>query len=216
MKAKFLLIALSIAAASSCTSAYRSGQTPDDVYFSPARTYEENRKDDNRDDLIRQEAQDRVIRLGINDYRYRNLDYDYYDYSYYPYKYGYDYGYYYNPYYYPYPVYNNPITPAPAKPNTTPRKTDLSSYNNGYNNTNSINNNNKLAPKMGAVTPSRTYNNNNTNYNNYNSNTNTNSNNTTRSYTPSTNNNSSSSSSSSSSGNNSSGTPVSRPSRSGN
>lgn len=213
MKGKFLLIILAVAALSSCSSAYRSGQTPDDVYFSPARTYVETKKENNNTETVRESAEDRVIRLGINDYRYRNLDYDY---SYNPYRYGYDYGYYYNPYYYPYPVYNNPITPAPAKLNTTPRKANLNSYNNGYNNTNT--NNNKLSPKIGNTgnaNPLGIYNNN-TNYNNTNNNTNTNTNNTNntnRSYTPANNN---SSSNSSSSGNRGSGTPISRPGRSGN
>ncbi len=34
---RILMMALSVAALSSCSSAYRMGQTPDDVYFSPAR-----------------------------------------------------------------------------------------------------------------------------------------------------------------------------------
>lgn len=214
MKGKFLLITLTVAALSSCSSAYRSGQTPDDVYFSPARTYVETKKENDKTETVRESAEERVIRLGINDYRYRNLDYDY---SYNPYRYGYDYGYYYNPYYYPHPVYNNPITPAPAKPNTTPRKTNLSSYNGGYNNTNVNTNNNKLAPKVGNASnasPVGVYINNNTNYNNNNTNSNTNTNNNTnRSYTPATNN---SSNNSSSSGSSSSGTTISRPGRSGN
>jgi hypothetical protein len=34
---KFLFLALAVAAFSSCSTAYKMGQTPDDVYFSPAR-----------------------------------------------------------------------------------------------------------------------------------------------------------------------------------
>ena len=37
MNSKILLLALFVAALSSCTTAYKTGQTPDDVYYSPAR-----------------------------------------------------------------------------------------------------------------------------------------------------------------------------------
>lgn len=37
MKSKILLLAVIVALFSSCTTAYKTGQTPDDVYFSPAR-----------------------------------------------------------------------------------------------------------------------------------------------------------------------------------
>jgi hypothetical protein len=36
MNTRILLLALSVAALSSCSSVYKSGQTPDDVYYSPA------------------------------------------------------------------------------------------------------------------------------------------------------------------------------------
>ena len=36
MKIKHLLLVGALAALGSCTTAYRSGQTPDDVYYSPA------------------------------------------------------------------------------------------------------------------------------------------------------------------------------------
>ena len=41
MKSQILLLALTVAALSSCTTAYKTGQTPDDVYFSPARPQDE-------------------------------------------------------------------------------------------------------------------------------------------------------------------------------
>src|SRR5205085_270157 len=72
-------------------------------------------------------SEDRVIRMGINDYRWRSLDNSYtynsylndfnyspYSYGYNPYSYGYNYGFYYNPYYYPYPVYNNVVYAKPS------------------------------------------------------------------------------------------------------
>jgi hypothetical protein len=37
MNSKILLLAISVAALSSCSTAYKNGQTPDDVYYSPER-----------------------------------------------------------------------------------------------------------------------------------------------------------------------------------
>jgi hypothetical protein len=37
MRSAILLLVLSAAILGSCTSAYKTGQTPDDVYFSPER-----------------------------------------------------------------------------------------------------------------------------------------------------------------------------------
>lgn len=42
MNIKILLFAISAAAISSCNSAYKSTQTPDDVYYSKARVAEED------------------------------------------------------------------------------------------------------------------------------------------------------------------------------
>ena len=41
MKSKILLLALIVAVLSSCTTAYKTGQTPDDVYYSPTRPQDE-------------------------------------------------------------------------------------------------------------------------------------------------------------------------------
>ena len=41
MKRQILLLAITAAALSSCTTAYKTGQTPDDVYFSPTRPQDE-------------------------------------------------------------------------------------------------------------------------------------------------------------------------------
>jgi hypothetical protein len=52
MKIKYLLFVCSIAVFSSCSTAYRSGQTPDDVYYSPApqlREYVSHVSDDDQD-----------------------------------------------------------------------------------------------------------------------------------------------------------------------
>lgn len=231
MNAKILLIALSAAAFSSCSTAYKSGQTPDDVYFSPVRVVDETRNDDRKRDEARQtetSADDARIRMQIRDRRWRDFDNDY-DYSYNnsPYKYCTcncnNYGYYYNPIYYSRPVYY-PIVVAKAPVNTTPRMVNLNSYKN-YSNAVTSNN-----PKTGTsnmwVKPSRQYNNSNNSGSKIgnvlrevftpgsNSNSNSSSNNNTRTYTPAPSSNSSSGSSGSSSSGSSSGS-VSRPGRGG-
>lgn len=63
MNSKILLLAVTVAALSSCTTSYKTGQTPDDVYYSPTRPQEEYVQRDNKDD----------------DRRYRNNDDDYYE-----------------------------------------------------------------------------------------------------------------------------------------
>lgn len=236
MNAKILLIAFSAAAFSSCSTAYKSGQTPDDVYYSPVRVVEESRKEE-RYETRREEttADDARIRMQIRDRRWRNLndDYDYNSYNNSPYNYCNcnctNYGYYYNPFYAPRPLYYAKVTPQVVV-NSTPRMTNLNSYKN-Y--SSAVNTN----PKTGVTTRStspRQYNNSNNGSRvgnvlrevftpsantNTNSNNNANSNNNTRTYTPrttpSTNNSSSSSSSGSSSSGSSSGGSVSRPSRGG-
>jgi hypothetical protein len=115
------------------------------------------------------------VRLGINDRRYRYLDYNYgydpylnsynyspysfsyspYSYGYTPYSFGFSYGYYYNPYFWPYPVYTVPVYGKPVTPkNTTPRIGNLSGYSPVYSNgLGSI--------KTGGTRPMRSYNNSN-------------------------------------------------------
>jgi hypothetical protein len=110
----FLSIALLFA---SCTTAYKSGQTPDDVYFSPARPQdeyvrkhtEESEQRTYSDEMA--ERDDRYLRMKIRDHRYADLYDDYYSYNPYYYHYvngglnynspfsSYSYwNYYYNPY----------------------------------------------------------------------------------------------------------------------
>jgi hypothetical protein len=185
MKTKLLLLTVSVIAFASCSTIYKTGQTPDDVYYSPAREYydevqtENNRETANERTTV-YNSDDRMIRMGIADARWRYLNYDYgyspYDYSYYNrfnsnhgyygssnYYNGYGsyYGnvndiyfnnYYYNPFYNPYPVY---IQPATVLKNSTPRVTNLNGYNHIYNNANT--------PSMSvpAAKPIRNYNNSN-------------------------------------------------------
>jgi len=227
MNSKLLLIPVFIVTLASCSTAYKTGQTPDDVYYSPARYYgeeRENKKEENRETAQNRTdySEERQIRLGINDRRWRYLDNDIY---YNPYQFGYNYGYYYNPFYYNYPVYSTcPCACVISNPKTTtPRMTNLGGYGTGYNYVNTPVNSkyNNSAGRTGG-TPVRSYNNSNNNtgsklgntlnkvFNNSNnsSNNNTNSSNN-RTYSPS------SSSSGSSSGSSSSSGSTSRPARNG-
>ncbi len=206
MNTKLLLLSIAVAAVSSCTTTYKTGQTPDDVYYSPARYYDVSKNNNDNDKNVNHYYSDeRQIRMGINDWRWRTFDNDIY---YNPYAYGYNYGYYYNPYYYPYPIYN-PIIVVTQNPKViTPRTINLGGYGTGYNNTNT-----GSTTKMGGyVAPVRNYNNSNK-YNSRKSDYN-NTSESNRSYTPTYNNSSNNSSNSSSSGNSSS-SETSRPARKG-
>jgi uncharacterized membrane protein YgcG len=134
MTSKILLVALSVAAFSSCSTAYKTGQTPDDVYYSPVKPVEE--RQESRREEVRNERpnNDYEITMSIRDPRWRNFRYDY-DYDYSPYNYCYSNttykGYYYNPYYYPWAIYT--VSPTYRTPvNSTPRMVNLNTYN-GYN-----------------------------------------------------------------------------------
>ena len=230
MTTKIVQFILVIVAFSSCTTLYKTGQTPDDVYFSPARPYEEY-KETTREEVVIYHPEDRIIRMGVNDPRWRNFDQEY---RYNAYNYGTSYGNYYTPYFSP--IYS-PVFISPSLPkNTTPRKDNLGGYS-------TIRNYSSSNTKMGTVKPVKSYNNSNsgtvvgniirqiftpdntTNASDYNSNNNSNNNssyNNNRtyspapSYTPSS--SSSSSNSSSSSGSSSSGGgggTISRPARGG-
>ncbi len=142
MKLQILLLAVTVGALSSCTTAYKTGQTPDDVYFSPVRPQEEYvqvDKTDNRRYQSREEYyDDRYLRMRVgNRLQWSELD----DYYYYGNRY--DYSYYnsynwnnpwspcsywnshYNPYYTSYVV----VTPKSPVFNH-PRTVNLNTYNN--------------------------------------------------------------------------------------
>ncbi|MCW3116027.1 MAG: hypothetical protein JWM28_109 [Chitinophagaceae bacterium] len=131
MKPTLLLLALAAAAITSCTSAYKTGQTPDDVYFSPQREQSEyvavnNKDDDDRYDNSDDYYSDRQLRMKVqNRNQWSNLDEWYYNsdrysYSYYDGFYGNNpwtansyWNYNYNPYYSPYfnPFYSSYYSP---------------------------------------------------------------------------------------------------------
>lgn len=136
----FSVFALSLVA---CNTSFRS-QTPDDVYYSPAKVIEEDDRYEEKNETV-SDGEERRMVMSRYDRRWRRLDYDYdYDYRYDPYrscygystnyKYGYSYnycnGYYYNPFYSTYPVYypgvriinptNNTVRSTPLGGYTTP------------------------------------------------------------------------------------------------
>lgn len=128
-----LLVFSSLLALASCTTAYKSGQTPDDVYYSPARERhvaeqrDEYARIDKKDDRAYRaeeaDREDRYLRMKTSYRRYSVLDdadcYCYTRNNYYGYNNYYrsnDWRYYnrfntimwnYNPYYYN-PYYNSP------------------------------------------------------------------------------------------------------------
>lgn len=121
MNTKLLLLLLIIAGISSCSTAYKAGQTPDDVYYSPVRPqndYVRTEKDEDktvyRDNTI---YEDRSIRRDVHNRRWRR-DNDY-DYNY--------------PYGNQYPnVYIDPKTGVATK---APRKVNLGGYKKPVDNT---------------------------------------------------------------------------------
>jgi hypothetical protein len=85
-----------VAAFSSCSTAYRTGQTPDDVYYSPApqeNSYVSTVTGQDKNSYSYRNQEDADIRRGINDPVYRNaitfsmgMGYGYSPYSIYPYN----------------------------------------------------------------------------------------------------------------------------------
>src|SRR5687767_12847516 len=73
MNSRIILLGLSVAAFSSCSTAYKTGQTPDDVYFSPGRETEAYVKVENNDDR-RYRAEDRYRNDSYRNESYVNPD----------------------------------------------------------------------------------------------------------------------------------------------
>ncbi len=150
-----LFLGVLLAVISGCSTAYKSTQTPDDVYYSPSRDITEERVSQRKEEIrdYSMGDEDREILMGIRSRRWRYINdpfyygwnngfYNTYDYFGSPYNYCFNnwsgyYGYYYNPYYYPYPIYNPVIiVTKPTRPvTTTPRMVNLNAYR-GYNRVN--------------------------------------------------------------------------------
>jgi hypothetical protein len=163
MNIKFLLLAIATITLASCSTAYKSGQTPDDVYYSPVRGIDEKaevkqKREERRENYTADNYEEIDIRMSARNRRWRDLN-DEYDYNCYydPYRYGYNYGYYYNPYYYNRPVFLPGYAIVNPK-NTAPRTTNLGSY---TNNTLVVANNKTGETRW--IGPNRSYNNSNNN-----------------------------------------------------
>jgi hypothetical protein len=179
MKYKILLFGLVAVILTGCSSTYQASQTPDDVYYSPAREgiAKKERKQDRYEDYVssqedqylRMKVRDRQRWSGIDDYTYWNdsryipsYNYDYYRNSYYsPYAWNNWRSPYYNPYF---SVGYNNWSPFYYSPYGYNR------YNNGYNNVYiqkypTRPNVNTSRPNLNGYT-NRSYNNTNTNRDN--------------------------------------------------
>jgi hypothetical protein len=79
---KSFLPLLALIVFGSCTSVYKTGQTPDDVYFSPTRPQEEyvrvdneeERYEDRRNRNLEEYREDRAIRMRVRNRRWSTLD----------------------------------------------------------------------------------------------------------------------------------------------
>ena len=146
MKSAILLLAVFAAAFSSCTTAYKTGQTPDDVYYSPAPPKEEyvrtEKEQDRKYQYTDEYYDDRYLRMKVsNRYRWNDLN-DWYYYERYGFGHNYYFGSYYNPYnswnyyYNPYCCcygnngYSNPKYTAAYRPQVKPRAFSLGGYTN--------------------------------------------------------------------------------------
>ena len=141
MKPAILLLAVSVAAMTGCNTAYKSGQTPDDVYFSPTLPKDEYvrvEKQDDRRYSNDENFDDRYLRMKVqNRYRWSMLDDTYYYDNRYTYSYNswnnpwnqnYLWNYYYNPYCSSCCTYVNPKNGIAFNFNGGPRTVNLNTF----------------------------------------------------------------------------------------
>ena len=169
MNSRILLLAISAAALSSCSSVYKSGQTPDDVYYSPAQQ---------KPAYVNTETQDQSQYHGRNDLAGSSYYSDYYlrfkssnyyrwstfdDYYWYDWRYNsYVYDPFYSPIYYgnygnPYGGYTNPKYFYTTTNYSGPRMYNLNTYDNSnrqatYFNPKLGNNNNPSSKSFNTTT----------------------------------------------------------------
>ncbi|MFM2137766.1 MAG: hypothetical protein RJA57_73 [Bacteroidota bacterium] len=141
------LLLVSVVLLQACSTAYRTGQTPDDVYYSPARgekeEYVESERDNDRSNRYDDSYyDDRFLRMRVqNRLRWSTLD-SWYLYDRYSIGYNYYFGSFFNPYnawhvyynpygrFYPYKVYHpgNGLNPRPSSGPLVKRPINLSGY----------------------------------------------------------------------------------------
>jgi hypothetical protein len=179
MKSSLLITAVALLGLGSC-SVYKSGQTPDDVYFSPAKEKDSyvaaNMRSDRYSGYEYDNPDDRWLRMRVrdpyrwstfDDYGYGYANYGYNSWAYNPYSLSYSYfspfgwnsywmwNNYYNPYYSQIVVLNPKTQPAVYN---RVRNLSLSSYTNrNYNNRNNPN----VRPRMRLGSSNAGYNNSN-------------------------------------------------------
>src|SRR5688500_3829498 len=95
MKYKIILFGFLAALITGCSSAYKASQTPDDVYYSPARSggaHRETRNEDRYEDYVSSQ-EDRYLRMKVRDRNRWSMidDYSYWNDSRYLPLYSYDY-----------------------------------------------------------------------------------------------------------------------------
>ena len=164
MKPSILLLALiTLIAFNSCTTAYKTGQTPDDVYYSPARPEDEyvvSEKKERRYQNVDEYYDDRYLRMKVrNRYRWSDLDEWYYHGNRYSNVYYHNYWNPWTPYTYWNYAYNpyyshcgnvGVINPVKTQTYNRPRYFNLNTYN-----SNSLTNNNysilKCATQMAVA-----------------------------------------------------------------
>lgn len=231
MKTPILLLAFTALLFTSCTTAYKTGQTPDDVYYSPARPQDEYKEAESKNERKYRYDDDyyddRYLRMKVrNRNRWSDLD-NWYYYDRYSIGYNYYFGSFNNPfnawnyYYNPYCCCVNNFNYAFINPKTSiappviKRQFNLA----GYTNTATNNNNTGLLKTRNNTTTRPVYNNTNNNNNSLSnkvrtifSNDNSGSG-SSRTYSPSSSGSSGGSSRGSSSGSGGSGGGVSRPGR---
>ncbi|MGK2862974.1 MAG: hypothetical protein ACSLE0_13650 [Chitinophagaceae bacterium] len=175
MKLSILLLAFVAIAFGSCSTAYKSGQTPDDVYFSPSRPEAEEyvriEKQDDRyyrgsddyyeDRFLRMRLQNRYRWSALDDYYFNNTyaynAYGYYNNWYSPWNNYYTWNSYYNPYYRGIPYYPGSVIVKNPRLFVSPSKPVVfnpGSYSSG---------NNANRPSLGSRSANNGYNNSNTN-----------------------------------------------------
>jgi hypothetical protein len=157
MKDKFLPILLAGFLLASCSSVYKSGQTPDDVYYSPTKSVvkTEDKEDEKVEDKTA-DSEDQYLKMKVrNRYRWTSIDdYDYWNDTRYNHcncqcNNSFGYGYYYNPYT---PIRTSWSNPYVVFGGTRNIKTSTSSSNvKAYTNTTYNNTNTGSNPKTGTT-----------------------------------------------------------------
>lgn len=162
MKLTILLLAFTLAVLTSCTTSYKTGQTPDDVYYSPVRPQEEYVQSEKEEEKRYDDEyyEDRYTRMKVrnrtrwnelddwyyNDYRYRSNVYlgcCFCNTGWSPHAY---WNSYYNPYYQNYVIVKTVKTPVYNKPRTF----NLNAYNTSSSNTKNYSNTKNVRTSSGS------------------------------------------------------------------